>query len=176
MTDASRTGLRDRWQILPRWARIAAIAAVVAVLLIAGIVALRAWSRVEVVPLGATPIEQLRPGSCIAEEALDLAEYTVVDCGSPHPMQVFGPFELDLEAAVYAEVSEALTVFADEICTRYLEYGLYVTDAVDPSTHDARAIDVPSPADYEAGDVDGLCVLMAADGSDLTTDLHRRMP
>lgn len=164
------------WAALPRWTRIGilALAAVVVALIL--LVLVRIVSRAPAIPLGVTPVAELRPGSCLAESALDLDEYTVVSCSVEHPQQVFAVADLDLEDDVYALVEESLAVFGDEVCDRYLEYRLFLAPDLEKSDYTAYAIAVPSPASYAAGETSALCAVSPDDGGAITGDLHRPMP
>jgi len=159
---------------LPRWAIVliavgGAIAVTVIGLVIAVIVSVfsgPAW--------GPTEAAALQPGSCLAEKGADLAVYTVVDCDQPHPQQVFAEIDLSRNTAQYT-TQTALTTYAGEICARFLEYGLFVTEAAD-DTVTTGPLAVPTPEALAAGSSRALCSLSGADGSSLTGDLYRPMP
>jgi hypothetical protein len=167
---------RGWWTRLPSWARIGLIAFVVVVVGLAALVAFRLATRAAPIPTGTTAVGELRPGSCLAEDSLDRDEYTVVSCGEPHPLQVFAAADLELDEQVYAQSGGALTTFGDAVCSRYLEYRLFLVAELDKSEYRAQAIDVPTPERYAAGDTEALCVIADEDGGLLTTDLYRSMP
>lgn len=176
MTDVaeSRTGW---WSALPRWARVGLIAFVAIVVALAALVLVRVLTRTPAIPLGVTAVSDLRPGSCLAEDGLDRAEYTVVPCATEHPQQVFATAELELDESVYGLVDDALTRFGDEVCARYLEYRLFLVPELEKGDYLAHALDVPDPDAYAAGDTDALCVIVPeAEGATLTGDLYRAMP
>jgi len=158
----------------PRWAivLIASVAAVfllIAVLVIALVVSLLsgpAW--------GPTAARDLQPGSCLAEADTVLETYTVVNCDAAHPQQIVAIIDLGRNTAQYSTPS-SLTAFADEICDRFIEYGLFVSDTVDDS-YDLVALAVPSPEAVAAGDAAARCSLVKVDGTPLTNDLFREMP
>ncbi len=174
MTDSSEP--LGWWARLPAWARIGLLAFAVVVITLAGFVAYRVLTRVPAIPTGPTDAGELRPGSCVAEESLDLEEYTVVTCDQPHPLQVFATADLELGDAVYAQTGGALTAFGDAVCGRYLEYRLFLAADLDKSEYRTRAIDLPTPERYAAGDTDASCVIAREDGADLIEDLYRPMP
>jgi hypothetical protein len=164
------------WRRLPSWVRIGLIVFVVVVVALAALVAVRLAMRAPVIPLGASTVDDLVPGSCLAEDARDLDEYTVVPCGEPHPQQVFATADLELDELVYAQTGGALAAFGDEVCDRYLEYRLFLVAGLDKDDYIAHAIGVPTPDAYASGDTDALCVISHEDGERLTADLYRPMP
>ena len=176
MTDVaeSRTGW---WSALPRWARIGLVAFVAIVVALVALVLVRVLTRTPAIPLGVTAVSDLRPGSCLAENGVDRAEYTVVPCATEHPQQVFATAELELEDEVYGLVDEALAQFGDEVCERYLEYRLFLVADLEKGDYEAYALGVPDPDAYAAGDTDALCVIVPeSEGATLTGDLYRAMP
>lgn len=164
------------WSRLPSWARIGLIAFVVVVVALVALVAFRVATRAPAIPLGPTAATDLRPGACLAEDSIDLDEYTVVACGQKHPQQVFAVADLELDELVYAQTGGALTAFGDEVCDRYLEYRLFLVPDLDKGDYVAQAIGVPTPAQYASGDTEASCVIAHEDGQALTTDLYRPMP
>lgn len=164
------------WRALPLWARIGvfALAGILVVLIV--VVVVRVVTRVPFIPYGVTSVDDLVVGSCLAESAPDLAEYTVVPCGSEHPQQVFATADLRLDASVYASVESALATFGDQVCDHYLEYRLFLLSELETADYVAYAIAVPDPAAYTAGDTEALCAIAAADGSGITGDTYRPMP
>lgn len=167
---------RGGWAGLPPWARIGIIALGVVILVLVAIVAVRALTRVAPIPLGATDVDDLRAGSCLAEADRTLETYTVVSCAQPHPMQAFAVADLDLDENVYAETGTALQAFGDATCDRYLEYRLFLIADLEKNDYAAYAIDVPTPDEFASGDTDGICVIVAKDGSDITGDTYRPLP
>ncbi len=75
--------------------------------------------------MGVTAVADLQPGARLAEDSLELAEYTVVSCSDAHPQQVITTYDLALGRDVYTSYA-AIPALAQEICDRYLEYDLYV--------------------------------------------------
>ncbi|GHF04532.1 hypothetical protein GCM10011600_01210 [Pseudolysinimonas yzui] len=148
----------------------------VVVIALAALIAFRVATRAPAIPLGETAIADLQPGSCVAEDRLDLATYTVVACSAPHPQQVFASADLELDESVYAQTGGALDAFGDAVCDRYLEYRLFLDQEIERTDYTARAIGLPTPDEYAAGDTDALCVIARGDGDDLTDDLYRPMP
>lgn len=180
MTDAAEA--RAGWSALPRWARlgIIAFAAIVAALLL--VVAIRVATRTPPIPLGTTSSDDLRPGSCLAESDPALDTYTVVSCGDEHPAQVFATVDLVLPGGLATQTDASLTVFADAVCGRYLEYRLFLVPGLDKFAYDSSAIAVPKPDAYAAGDTSALCVIVPADPDGdgqrgtMTGDLYQQMP
>jgi hypothetical protein len=170
------TAPRGWWGNLPSWARVGLIAFGVVVIALVSLVAFRVATRVPAIPTGLTAADELRPGSCIAESALDLEEYTVVPCGQPHPQQVFATADLELDDDLYALTGGALEAFGDAVCDRYLEYRLFLDEDLDKRDYAAGAIALPTPADYAAGLTETRCVIAHDEGADLVDDLYRPMP
>lgn len=175
MTDAVETR-SSWWSVLPRWARIGLITFLAIVVALATVVVVRVATRTPAIPLGATAVEDLLPGSCLEEAGRDLDEYTVVPCQDEHPQQVFAVAELELTPDVYTLVDEAIGMFGDEVCDRYLEYRLFLLADLDRGDYEVYAIAVPSVDDYAAGRTDALCAIAPLDGGTMTGDLHRPMP
>lgn len=167
---------RGWWGNLPSWARVGLIAFGVVVIALSAIVAFRVATRVPVIPTGLTATADLHPGSCLAEPALDLDEYTVVPCGQPHPQQVFATADLELDDLVYAQTGGALDAFGDAVCDRYLEYRLFLDEDLETRDYSAHAIGLPSPDEYAAGLTETRCVIAHEDDEDLVEDLYRPMP
>ncbi len=157
------------------WARLALIAAGAVAVAIVVIVVVRVLLATPHPTLGETQARDLQPGSCVAEEAADLASYTVVDCGSSHPQQVFGTMDLRIDSDIYTEF-ETMRAYADEICARYLEYGLFVKSGIRNDAYVATSIGMPTEQEFSDGERTALCAIAALDGSALTTDLYQRMP
>lgn len=191
MTDAATAhpepapgGFRPWFAGLPRWARIGFIAGIVIVVGLASFVAYRVLTRVPAIPLGVTAAHDLLPGSCLADAAPDLDEYEVVACTVEHPAQVFAVAPLDLDDTLFSEdgafrgpdAGDALPIFGDQVCSRFLEYRLYLVDDLVKRDHVASSLAVPTLDEWRAGDTDVLCVVAAKDGSALTRDLYRPMP
>lgn len=157
------------------WARLALVAAAAVVVAIVLVVVIRVAVTSGHPALGATDSRALQPGSCLAEGAADLASYTVVDCSTAHPQQVFGTIDLRVDSDIYTEF-DTMRAYADEICARYLEYGLWVKAGIRNDVHVARSLAMPTEQQFSEGVRDALCAIAAVDGSDLTSDLYQRMP
>lgn len=175
MTEAPDASPRG-FSALPVWARVGLIALAAMLVALVAIVAFRLATRVPSIPYGTTATDDLRAGSCLAEAEPDLDEYTVIPCAQPHPQQVFASADLVLDDTTYGLVSSALDSFGDEVCTRYLEYRIFLLDGLDRRQYRASAIAVPTPEQFEAGDTDALCVIAPADGGTITGDAYRAMP
>lgn len=171
-SDASPSG----WRSLPVWARIGLIAILAIVVAIVAIVLIRVATRVPPIPLGVTAVDDVRPGSCVAEDGVDLDQYTVIPCSAEHPQQIFATADLELDEVSYGSAGEALATFGDEVCDRYLEYRLFLHEQLDKSEYRAYAVAVPTPEQYAAGDTEALCGIARADGSSFTGDAYRAMP
>lgn len=178
MNDPAATGDDSAAEVnrAPRWGLIGIIAGVTVVVAIAATVGIRALIARPAPSLGVTAAADLRPGSCLADPA-DAAtdEVTVVDCGSPHPQQVVGTVDLSIDTQAYTQFS-AMSTYADEVCDRFLEYGLLVSDGVDADGYDLMAVAVPSESDYVGGRSEAYCAVQALDGSPLVGDLYRPLP
>jgi hypothetical protein len=170
--DASPRG----FNALPTWARIGLIALAAILVALIAIVAVRLATRVPTIPFGTTAVADLRPGSCLAEAQPDLEAYTVIPCGGEHPQQVFATADLELDANTYALVDTALATFGDEVCSRYLEYRLFLRAGLETRQYTAYAIAVPDAATYAAGSTEALCALAPANGGTITGDAYRSMP
>jgi len=167
---------RNGWSGLPRWARIGIVALGVVILVLVAIIPIRALTRVAPITLGATDVDDLRPGSCLVESDQRLETYTVISCGIAHPLQVFAEADLDLDEDLYAETGAALQSFGDATCDRYLEYRLFLVPDLEKNDYVATSIDVPTPEEFAAGDTVALCVLAADDDGDITGDAYRALP
>lgn len=174
MTDVVEAPARG-WRVLPTWARLGIIVLAAIVLALVAIVAIRIATRVPPIPTGVTAVDELRLGSCLAEDAADAAEYTVVPCGVAHPQQVFATADLDLDPAVFGLVGDSIGTFGDAVCAKFLEYRLYLPTGLVTSAYTASAIAVPTADAYTAGDTEALCVIAANDG-DSSEDLYRPAP
>lgn len=175
MTDLVETPARG-WRALPSWARLGMIVLAAIVVALLAIVAIRLATRVPPIPTGTTAAGELRLGSCLAEDAPDAAEYTVVPCGSPHPQQVFATADLDVDADVYGLVGSAIETFGDAVCDKFLEYRIYLPAGLTTTDYAASAIAVPTPEQFAAGDTEALCVIAPAAGGMLADDLYRAAP
>ncbi len=143
-------------------------------LLIVGLVSI-VLAVVSVLSLGPTAATDLQPGACLLEPAPDLAEYTTVDCAESPAQQVVAEIDLGRNTAQYTTPS-SLIAYAQEICDRFLEYGLYVPADIDEEVYDLVAITVPTPENVAAGDTAARCAVVARDGSPLPGSLFRQMP
>lgn len=167
---------------LPRWLRIGLIAAVSAVVVLIGAVAVRIALQNPVIPTGETAVEKLVPGACLLEPSA-AAVYTVVPCSTPHQQQVIASVDLAFPGVTYS-ADESLAVYAEQTCLRLVEYRLYLPDDVVKSDYTAAAISAPTLAQYNAGDTNTLCAVLdhpdrPTDGGvseDLTRDLYRPIP
>ena len=157
------------------WARLGLIAAGAVVVALIAVVLVRGALSAPRPALGEADASSLQLGSCLAEAAVDLERYTVVDCGSAHPQQVVGVVDMTVDSNIYTEFS-AMSSYADEVCKRYLEYGLFVKPGVKNDLHEAVAIAVPTEEEFDAGSAEARCAITSRDGSDLTADLYQAMP
>lgn len=159
----------------PRWGLIGLIAAATIVIALIAIVGFRALQSVPRPPLGETAVADLQLGSCLAEGDADLGEYTVVECGGAHPQQVVGPVDLSIDPGEYSRLS-AMTSYAQAVCDRFIEYGLYLRDGVTQDEYALTAMAVPTEDEFADGRTTAYCAVSALDGSDLTEDLYRPVP
>lgn len=167
--EAAATESRRPWALYG----IIAAAAITAVLL--GIIGVRTLTARPAIALGETPAATLALGSCLAEPGAERESYTVVSCATGHPQQVIGEVDLEAEADTYSTF-EALGIFAQAVCDRYVEYGLAVVSSVSPTDHDVAVIAMPSEAEFTAGRTTALCSISNADGTALTGDLFAPLP
>ena len=164
------------WARLPAWARIGLVAFLAVVVALVAFVAFRVLTRTPSIALGPTGVDELRPGSCLAEDGLDRDEYTVVACGVAHPQQVFATADLEVDELIYGQTGGALAAFGDAVCGRYLEYRLFLVADLEKGDYAARAVSLPTPDEYAAGETEALCVIAHEDGDLITEDLYRPMP
>lgn len=155
-----------------RWGLLALVAGGAVILALLALLVVRIVTTNARPPLGVTAVADLQPGACLAEEATDLAEYTVVSCSDAHPQQVITTFDLALGREVYTSYA-AIPALADEICGRYLEYDLYVEQAPGDDRLSVIALGLPSESEYDDGRTEAYCAVVATDGTDLTSDEYR---
>lgn len=151
------------------------IAAATVLVVLVSIIGFRALLANPTPPLGVTAASDLQLGSCLAESELDLSEYTVVACSTPHPQQVVGTVDMSLRAVDYTEYS-AVAVFVAETCLRFVEYSLFVRDEISVEDYQTQALAVPSEQEFDSGTTDALCSISARDGTELTESLYRPLP
>ena len=157
------------------WARLGLIAAGAVVVAVVVILGVRAILSVPHPTLGPVSAAELQLGACLEEPATDLAQYTVIDCSTAHPQQVFAAVDMRSDQDIYTEYS-TIGAFVDEVCKRYLEYGLFVKGDVKNDAYDAVVIGLPAEAAFDAGDRQAHCALISRDGDDLTADHYQQMP
>lgn len=175
---ANTTGFRG----LPRWLRIGVIAAGVAVLLLALLVIVRLIAQAPHIPLGATAVDKLQPGSCLLEPG-NSEKYTVVSCGTPHQQQVVARVDLAYPGVDYHS-DESLAIYAGDACDRLLEYRLYLPSDLVKADYAMLAIDPPTLDRYTSGDTHTLCAVLdnpdlpkkGGSSVNLTTDLYSPIP
>ena len=157
------------------WARLGLLVAGAVVVALVALVLIRLALSTPHPALGERDAASLQLGSCLAETGGDLEVYTVVDCSSAHPQQVFGVVDMTDDSNIYTDFS-AMNSYVDQVCKRYLEYGLFVKSGTTNDTYEAAAIAVPSEEEFDAGRHDAHCAIAARDGSDLGSDLYQAMP
>jgi hypothetical protein len=155
-----------------RWGLLAIVAGAAIVLALLALLVVRVVISNARPALGVTAVANLQPGSCLAEAATDSAEYTVVDCSTPHPQQMIAMVDLSLGREVFTSYG-AMPALAQEVCDRYLEYDLFVGQAAGDDRLSVVPLGLPSEAEYDSGRTVGFCAVVATDGSDLTTDEYR---
>ena len=168
---------------LPTWLRIGIVAAATIVVVLIISVVIRIILETPTIPLGVTAAADLRPGSCLAEAGGTAEEYTVVACSNPHQQQVIARVDLAFPGVDYT-ADESLAIFADETCTRLLEYRLYLPSDLVKVEYETTAIAPPTLERYEAGDTETLCAVLdnhdipkeGGRSEDLTVDLYRPLP
>lgn len=155
-----------------RWGLLALVAGGAVILTLLTLLVVRIVISNARPPLGVTAVVDLQPGSCLAEDSADAEQYTVVSCSDPHPQQVISTFDLALGRDSFTSYA-AIPELASEICQRYLEYNLYVEQAPADDRLSVQALGLPTEAQYNEGRTTAFCVVVATDGSALTTDDYR---
>lgn len=181
-TPAAQSATLTGFAGLPRWLRIALIAAATAVVVLIIAVVVRIVLQTPIIPTGPTPADQLVPGACLLEPG-DADEYTVVPCSTPHQQQVIASVDLAFPGVPYS-ADESLAVYAEQTCLRLVEYRLYLPGDIVKADYTAGAIAAPTLEQYDAGDTETLCAVFdhpdrPEDGGvseDLTRDLYRPIP
>ena len=167
---------------LPRWLRIALIAAATAVGVLVIAVVIRVVLQTPFIPLGPTSAERVVPGACLLEPG-DADQYTVVACSTPHQQQVIAEVDLDFPGVQYTADS-ALAEYARQTCARLLEYKLYLPQDLKRNDYTMGAVRIPSLAEYQAGDTRTLCAVLdnpdapdeGGSSADIVGDLYRPIP
>ena len=162
-----------------RWALIGIVAAITIVVALVVLVSVRALISVPYPEPGVVDADKLILGSCLAEDSVDAAQYTVVDCSQAHPQQVVADIDLTISTADYTHF-ESRALYAQEVCDRFLEYGLFVPDRIADvfvrASYELRLISMPSQEQLEAGRTTTFCAIRAVDGSLLTENLYEPLP
>lgn len=159
----------------PRWGLIGiVVASAIALIIVIVIVAKIAGAAVQV-PLGVTDSDELQLGSCLEQEEADLDEYTVVDCSVGHPQQVVATIDLGKGENVYTQFA-AMSSYAQEVCDRLIEYGLFVREHVSSDDYEFALLAMPTEKQFEAGHTEALCAIVHSEGDELTESLYRPMP
>jgi hypothetical protein len=182
VSEAQTTPAPSGFSGLPRWLRIALIAAATAVAVLIFAVVIRIILQTPIIPLGPTPADRLQPGACVVEPG-QADTYTVVPCSSAHQQQVIAEVDLDFPGVPYT-ADESLAVYGQQTCLRLLEYKLYLPKDLDKVEYTMSALGVPTLDEYKGGDTTTLCAILdnpdlpEAGGSsqDLTGDLYRQIP
>lgn len=159
----------------PNWLRLGLIVAAGIVVALLAVILVKSLVSAPRPALGETDAPSLHLGSCLAESATDLATYAVVDCATAHPQQVVASIDMSIAAHVYTDF-RAMGVYADEVCDRFIEYGLFVKPHIRNTEYDLVALAVPSQQQFDAGQVSALCAITSKNGSQLTEDLYEPMP
>lgn len=159
----------------PRWGLIGLIAAAVVILAVVAVIAVRLLLASPHPTLGDTDAADLQLGSCLREDEPDLDEYTVIDCSRDHPQQVVAEIDLAKTGVEYTHY-ESMAVYAQEVCDRYFEYGLFVREGTN-SGYGFALLAMPDEDDFADGDsTRALCAIVHEDGDDLDEDLYQPMP
>lgn len=165
----------EKPEFRPRWALIGIIAASVVLFIILAVIVVKVVAASPPVQLGVTDAGDLQLGSCLEQAAVDLEEYTVVDCGLAHPQQIVATIDLGKTENVYTQYS-AMSVYAQEICDRLIEYRLYLREGPAYDDYEFVVVDMPSQGEFDDGEQRALCAIIASDGDDLTESYYRAMP
>lgn len=157
------------------WALYGIIAAVAIIVALVAIIGIRSWSARPAIALGETDAASLVAGACLDEAGTERDTYTVVACSTSHAQQVFGSVDLDAEADTYSTF-EAVGLFAQAVCDRYLEYRLALVSNTNTTDHEAAVIALPTEAEFTAGRTLAMCSISNANGAPLTSDLYAPLP
>jgi len=158
-----------------RWGRLGIAFGATVVLVIIGIVGLNATVESSPPSVGPTVAAELVLGSCVGESESGLAEYTVTGCFFEHQQQVVAEVDLRRTVGTYSS-TEALTSFVQEVCDRFLEYGLFVPLDLSEEQYELIAISVPTIEELDAGSERALCAVRSIDGSLISGDLYVPLP
>ncbi|MCY7411463.1 MAG: hypothetical protein LH471_00205 [Salinibacterium sp.] len=157
------------------WGRLGIAFGATIVLVIIGFVAWNATIESAPPPVGLTMAEELVLGSCVTEGEVGLEQYTVTDCFFEHQQQIVAEVDLARSVGNYNS-SEALTIFVQEVCDRFNEYGLFIPDDLSEEQFELIAISVPTTDELGAGRDRALCAVRSIDGSVLSGDLYVPLP
>jgi hypothetical protein len=159
----------------PRWAIVGVIAGLTVLIIIVVVIIVKVAVNSTLVPLGVTSANELQTGSCLAEGATDLAEYTVVDCGLPHPQQVVALIDLGKTDNIYTQFS-AMSSYAQEICDRLIEYRLYLREGPTYDDYQLVVVGMPSEQQFADGGQFARCAIIHTAGDELTESYYKAMP
>ena len=157
------------------WARLGIAFGATIVLVIIGIVGWNAAIESAPPPVGPTVAAELVLGSCVEEGEIGLAEYTVTGCFFEHQQQIVAEVDLARTAGNYSS-TEALTSFVQEVCNRFIEYGLFVPLELSQEQYELIAISVPTIEELDAGRERALCAVRSIDGAVISGDLYVPLP
>jgi len=176
MSDSDTIG-SDEVDAPPRvhWARLGIAFGATILLVIIGIVGWSATIESAPPPVGPTVAAELVLGSCVEESESGLAEYTVTGCFFEHPQQIVAEVDLRRTVGNYSS-TEALTSFVQEVCDRFIEYGLYVPLDLSEEQYELVATSVPTIEELDAGRERALCAVRSIDGSLISGDLYVPLP
>ena len=178
-TSADASGISAAAVRRIRWPLVGLVAGGALLLVLIGGVGIRALVAALPPGLGATPVTELQPGSCLREADPALASYTVVPCFAEHAQQFIAPVDLSVSGNVFSQFS-VMSTYSQAVCDRFLEYGLFVTPEVAApaarANYTMHAFHVPTEADFAAGKVTALCSITPADGKPSRTNLYQAAP
>lgn len=157
------------------WARLGIAFGATIVLVIIGIVGWSATIGSAPPPIGPTMAAELVLGSCVEESDIGLAEYTVTGCFFEHQQQIVAEVDLRRTVGTYSS-TEALTSFVQQVCDRFLEYGLFVPLDLSEEQYELIAISVPTIEELDTGRERALCAVRSIDGSLISGDLYVPLP
>jgi len=157
------------------WGRLGIAFGATIVLVIVGIVGWSATIGSAPPPVGPTVAAELVLGSCVEESDIGLAVYTVTGCFFEHPQQIVAEVDLRRTVGTYSS-TEALTSFVQEVCNRFIEYGLFVPLDLSDEQFELIAISVPTIEELDSGRERALCAVRSIDGSSISGDLFVPLP
>jgi hypothetical protein len=175
---AGEPALRDSPTDAPRgvnWLRLGIAAGATVILVVIAIAGFNSVIEEFSAQSGPTATAELQLGGCLADSDVGIAQYTVIDCAFEHPQQVVADVDLGRTSTTYNS-TEALVTYVEEVCNRFIEYGIYIRADVREEQYDVFALWVPTIEEVASGVDRALCAVRSLDGTPLTEDLYQPVP